>query len=67
MLRKLRKIIIKKTEKIDDISDKLEIDTSSVFRIENNYRQNMYIKYIAYLREKGADINLFLDELNKEK
>ena len=41
----------------------LEKKSSIIYYIENNYKKKSIIKYIIFLRMKGADLNDIFDKL----
>lgn len=59
MLRELRKKYIKDNKKLDEI---LGGARCSKYYIENNFSDMKLFKYLQYLRENGADLNVFFDK-----
>lgn len=65
MLRELRK---KTLEKKDNKNLDVFIGKESrKFYLETHYEKNQLFKYLSFLRLKGADLNEFFDQNNKQK
>lgn len=59
MLRFLRK---NTKVKIKEIATEIEVHEKTIFKMEKNFKENMYVKYLKWLRKNGADLNKFFDE-----
>lgn len=46
-----------------DIAEYMEISNSAITSIESRFLDNSRVKYIAYLRSKGVDLNALFDKI----
>lgn len=49
-----------------DIAEYIQISNSAITTIESKFLANSRVKYIAYLRSKGVDLNALFDKIITE-